>query len=70
LALPTSTPPPQNIPLLDEMTILPKNSQLWMIEGYLTIRPAARKGYGSIAHEADRQLVGQTKAIIKLENAS
>ena len=41
-----------------------------MIEGYLTIRPAARKGYGSIAHEADRQLVGQTKAIIKLENAS
>ena len=37
---------------------------------YLTIRPVkARKGYGSIAHEAKLKL-WKEKAIIKLANAS
>ena len=42
-----------------------------MDEEYLTIRPVARKGYGSIAHEGEgsdcfsiTQLVGQKKAMI------
>ena len=43
-----------------------RNSEIWV---YLAIRPVALEGEGSNCFSITK-LVGQTKAIIKLENAS